>query len=114
MQYVSTVLTFDGDFGLAELAARVVGGLAEVIASVVPGGRADLQTGRPVREADPGAAGRRQVLPVLHPLDLQRRRPADMTPETQLLALVHGHRFERDVEHRRLPGLCRRDTTVRR
>ncbi len=76
------------------------------------GCRTDLQTGRPVREADPGTAGRRQVLPVLHPLDLQRRRPADVTPETQLLALVHSHRFERDVKHRRLLGLCRRNMAV--
>lgn len=72
------------------------------------GGRADLQTGSPVREADPGAAGRRQVLPVLHPLDLQRWRPTDVTPETQLIALVHSQRFEWDVKHRRLLGLCRR------
>lgn len=105
------LVTFHRDLGLAELAAAVVGGLAEVVAGVVSGGRADLQAGRPVREADLGAAGGRQVLPVLHPLDLQRRRPADVTPETQLVALVHGHWFERDVEHRRLLGFCGRDVT---
>lgn len=109
VQDVLIVFTFDRDFGLAELTAGIVGGLAEVIAGVVPGGRADLQTCRPVREADPGAAGRRQVLPVLHPLDLQRGGAADVTPETQLVALVHGHRLERNVKHRRLLGLCRRD-----
>lgn len=105
----SPSFTFDRDFGLAELTAGVVGGLAEVIAGVVSGGRADVQTGRPVREADPGAAGGRQFLPVLHPLDLQRGGAADVTPETQLVALVHRHRLERDVKHRRLLGLCRRD-----
>lgn len=106
------MFTFDRDFGLAELAAGVVGGLAEVIAGVVSGGRADVQTGRPVREADPGAAGRRQLLPVLHPLDLQRGGATDVTPEAQLVALVNRRRFQRDVEHRRLLGLCRRDSLV--
>lgn len=105
---VCTALTFDSHFGLAKVTADVIGGLAEVIASVVSGGWADLQTRGPVREADPGAAGRRQVLPVLHPLDLQRWRPADVTPETQLIALVHSQRFELDVKHWRLLGLCRR------
>lgn len=77
----------------------------------MPGGRADLQTGCPVREGDPGAAAGRQVLPILHPLDLQRRSAADVTPETQLLALVHSHWFERDVKHWRLLSLCRRENS---
>ena len=109
MQNVFTVVTFHRDFGLAELAAGIVGGLAEVIAGVVPGGCTDLQAGRPVREADSGAAGRGHVLPVFHPMDLQRRRPADVTPEAQLLACVQSHRFERNIEDWRLLGLCRGD-----
>lgn len=101
--------TFNCDSGLAELAAGLVGGLAQVVAGIVPGGGADLQTGRPVREADPGAAGRCQVLPVLHPLDLERGGATNVTPEAQLVTLVHRHWLERDVEHRSLLGLCGRD-----
>lgn len=54
---VFTTFTFDCDFGLAELTASVIGGLTEVITSVMSGSWADFQTGCPIREGDPPAAG---------------------------------------------------------
>lgn len=56
MQFLQGVFTFDHHFSFAEFAAGIVGGLAEVIAGIVFGGRADLQTGCAIGEADPGAA----------------------------------------------------------
>lgn len=53
---VSAVFTFDSDFGLAELTASLIGSLAQVIPSIVFGGRAYLQRCCSIREADPGAA----------------------------------------------------------
>lgn len=104
-----SVLTSDGDLGLAELAAGLVGGLAQVVTSIFPGGRADLQGRRPICEADPGVTSRSQLLPVLHPLDRQRGGATNVTLKTQLVALIQSQRLQRDVEDRRLLGLCRSD-----
>lgn len=99
-------LTFHRDLGLAEIAAGLVGGLAQVVTGIMLGGGTNLQTGNPIREAYPGAASRCQLLPVLHPLDLQGGGATDMALEAQLVGLIHRQRLERDVKYRRLPGLC--------
>ena len=51
----------------------------------------------------------RQLPPVLHPLDGQRRSAADVAAETQLLALVHRHRLQRLVKFGRLACSRRSD-----
>lgn len=75
-------LTFHSDLGLAKLAASLVGGFAQVVTGIMLGSSANLYTGSPVREADPGAADRCQLLSVLHPLDLQGGGATDMAAET--------------------------------
>lgn len=49
-------ITFDCDFGLAELTASIIGGLTKVITSIMSGSRTDFQTGHPIREGDFPAA----------------------------------------------------------
>lgn len=55
-EFQASVLTCDCDFSLAELAAGLVGGLAQVIARILSGGGADLQARCSIAEADPGVA----------------------------------------------------------
>ena len=105
----SLSLTFQSDFSFAEFTASVVAGLAEVVPSVGLGHLADLQACGSVHKTDFSVSRGGELLPVLHPLDNQRRGPTDVAGKTHLVALDHRHCFKRDVEYRWLLGLCSRE-----
>lgn len=90
--------TFNCDSGLAEGASCCIASLAQVISCFTFGDGFDFQTHTPINKCDLCFCAGLQLPPVLHPLNLQWSRTNDVAFQTQLLALFHRNRLQRDVK----------------